>query len=176
MCLLFIRKLCYSTIQYPKVTIDLSIHMKIGALAKQVGCSVETIRYYEQEGLLHKPLRNSNNNYREYDASHLDRLHFICRCRSLGMTHEEIRLLLLARIEARNCQMVNEIVEGHILHVQKRILELQALEQELNGLREQCQAVTNTECCGILRELDKSEQHAEHRDIIHSTQVCGHKH
>ncbi|MEB3768150.1 Cd(II)/Pb(II)-responsive transcriptional regulator [Acinetobacter sp. MD2] len=151
--------------------------MKIGELAKQVGCSVETIRYYEQEALLHKPLRNIQNNYRLYNASHLERLHFICRCRSLGMTHEEIRVLLDARAENKNCQVVNDLVEVHLQHVQKRILELQALEQELNVLQAQCQGENNTAGCGILRELDKSEQVAlEHRDIIHSNQVCGHKH
>ncbi|MEB3754582.1 Cd(II)/Pb(II)-responsive transcriptional regulator [Acinetobacter sp. MD2(2019)] len=150
--------------------------MKIGELAKHVGCSVETIRYYEHEHLLHKPLRNSQNNYREYDATHLERLHFICRCRSLGMTHEEIRVLLSARESTRNCQVVNDLVEGHLQHVQKRIEELQALESELNTLRAQCQGIHNTDECGILLELDKSEQNTTSaRDIIHSSHVCGHK-
>ncbi|MFO1378776.1 MAG: MerR family transcriptional regulator [Chitinivorax sp.] len=67
--------------------------MKIGELAQQAGCSVETIRYYEREGLLPLPGRTSGN-YRHYDAAQLERLQLIRRCRTLDMTHDEIRTLL----------------------------------------------------------------------------------
>ncbi|HGM6563409.1 TPA: MerR family transcriptional regulator [Pseudomonas aeruginosa] len=70
--------------------------MKIGELARKAGCPVETIRYYEKKGLLQAPLRDIENNYRCYNNTHLEKLLFIRRCRSLDMTHEEIRALLLA--------------------------------------------------------------------------------
>jgi len=50
--------------------------MKIGDLAKRAGCTVETIRYYEREGLLPKSERGASN-YRLYDCSHFKLFHFI---------------------------------------------------------------------------------------------------
>lgn len=59
--------------------------MKIGELAKLTDCQVETIRYYEREGLLPEPAR-SEGNYRLYTQAHVERLTFIRNCRSLDMT------------------------------------------------------------------------------------------
>jgi DNA-binding transcriptional MerR regulator len=67
--------------------------MRIGELAKLTGCQSETVRFYEQKGLLPPPVR-SQANYRVYDASHAERLHFIWRCRALGMSLAEIETLL----------------------------------------------------------------------------------
>ena len=129
--------------------------MKIGELAKQVGFTVETIRYYEKEGVLHPALRDPTNNYRRYDHSHLERLIFIRRCRTLAMTHDEIQVLLQARAQPdASCESINELIDEHIHHVQSRIAELQILETQLIELRSQCQAAHTTRDCGILRELD----------------------
>ena len=67
--------------------------MRIGELAKQAACTVETIRFYEREGLLPRPTR-SGGNYRLYSAEDAERLAFIRNCRSLGMALAEIRVLL----------------------------------------------------------------------------------
>lgn len=128
--------------------------MKIGDLAKRTGCSVETIRYYEREGLLLPPLRDGLNNYRAYDPSHVERLTFIRRCRALDMAHSEIRALLQARIEPdASCGSVNELIDAHLAHVQARMAELKALEAQLMDLRGQCHAERAARDCGILREL-----------------------
>ena len=58
------------------------MNLKIGELAARTGCLPETIRYYEQRGLLSAPARSSGN-YRLYGAAHLDRLTIIRRCRGL---------------------------------------------------------------------------------------------
>ena len=58
--------------------------MKIGELAKLADCQVETVRYYEREGLLPAPAR-SEGNYRLYSSEHLERLTFIRNCRTLDM-------------------------------------------------------------------------------------------
>jgi Cd(II)/Pb(II)-responsive transcriptional regulator len=98
--------------------------MKIGELAQQAGCSVETIRYYEREGLLPLPGRTAGN-YRHYDAAQLERLQLIRRCRSLDMTHDEIRTLLGYRDQPeRDCDAVNVLIDEHIAHVRRRIAEL----------------------------------------------------
>ena len=72
--------------------------MKIGELAKRTGCPVETIRYYEREGLLPEPAR-SEGNYRQYTLAHVERLSFIRHCRSLDMTQDEITIFCTALSE-----------------------------------------------------------------------------
>nr|WP_294865930.1 Cd(II)/Pb(II)-responsive transcriptional regulator [uncultured Pseudogulbenkiania sp.] len=130
--------------------------MKIGELAKQAGCPVETVRYYEREGLLPAAVRDQANNYRRYDHGHVERLTFIRRCRALDMTHGEIRALLQARVEPdASCESINELIDAHLQHVQARMAELQALERQLIDLRGQCLAARATRDCGILRELDQ---------------------
>lgn len=143
--------------------------MKIGELAKQVGVTVETIRYYENEGLLHPALRNPANNYRRYDQGHLERLIFIRRCRTLAMTHSEIKVLLQARIQPdASCETINELIDEHIHHVQARMAELKILETQLIELRSQCHAALTTRDCGILRELDHPTDELTEAPSVHS--------
>jgi DNA-binding transcriptional MerR regulator len=67
--------------------------MKIGELARLVGTNVETIRYYERDGLLPE-ISRTEGNFRIYGEAHAERLSFIRNCRSLDMTLDEIRVLL----------------------------------------------------------------------------------
>lgn len=67
--------------------------MKIGELSTAASTPIETIRYYEREGLLPAPARTQGN-FRLYEGSHLERLQFIRYCRSLDMSLEEVRVLL----------------------------------------------------------------------------------
>ncbi|KAA8998962.1 Cd(II)/Pb(II)-responsive transcriptional regulator [Affinibrenneria salicis] len=130
--------------------------MKIGELAGQAGCLPETIRYYEREGLLPAAHRDPDNNYRRYDRSHLERLTFIRRCRALDMAHEEIRALLTARSDPNaSCESINAVIDQHLIHVQNKIAELQALEQQLSELSHSCSALRTTRDCGILHELEQ---------------------
>lgn len=83
--------------------------MKIGDLAKLTQTQVETIRYYEREGLLPEPDRTEGN-YRIYGAAHADRLAFIRHCRNLDMTLDEIRQLLRLKDDpASDCGDVNTL-------------------------------------------------------------------
>lgn len=129
--------------------------LKIGELARKAGCSVETIRYYENDGLLPAPAR-SEGNYRLYDDKHVERLSFILRCRSLDMTLDEIRVLLRFRdAPDENCEAVNALLDAHIGHVAARIDELKRLEEQLRELRRQCGASRLAKDCGILNELSQ---------------------
>ena len=67
--------------------------IKIGELAKRTGATVETIRYYEKEGLLPEPSRSAGN-YRLYNEEHIEHLQFILHCRALDMALDEVRVLL----------------------------------------------------------------------------------
>lgn len=131
----------------------MSKRLKIGELAKRASCLVETIRYYEREGLLLEPAR-SEGNYRLYTNVHVERLQFIRHCRSLDMTLEEIRNLLRFRdAPDENCSEVDALLEEHIKHVADRIKELRFLQKDLRRLRGQCEQARTTKDCGILKSL-----------------------
>ena len=127
--------------------------MKIGELATVTNTQIETIRYYEREGLLAQPGR-SEANYRIYGDEHAGRLSFIRHCRGLDMTLDEIRVLLRFKdAPTENCQVVNELLDAHIGHVAQRIRELRQLEKQLKGLRDACIGTQDAQHCGILTEL-----------------------
>ncbi len=133
--------------------------MRIGELARRTGSSVETIRYYEREGLLAEPERSAGN-YRLYGAGHLERLAFIRNCRALEMSLDEIRALLdLKDCSGQDCRKVSVLLEEHIAHVGKRIAELRGLEAQLIALRDQCRQTRPVEECAILRELAGPAEH-----------------
>ena len=127
--------------------------MKIGELAKAAHTQVETIRYYEREGLLPETPRTEGN-YRVYGSEHVDRLSFIRHCRGLDMTLDEIRVLLRFKDSPHeNCAQVNDLLDEHIDHVAARIKELKALERQLKTLRENCRESQQASQCGILTGL-----------------------
>jgi len=127
--------------------------MRIGELAKLTGCQSETVRFYEQKGLLPPPVR-SQANYRMYDASHAERLHFIRRCRSLGMSLNEVETLLGYQDQPeRSCSGVNALVDHQLSEIDCQILELSKLRTELSHLRGRCDSARPAGQCAILREL-----------------------
>lgn len=137
--------------------------MKIGQLATFAQCTVETVRYYEKEGLLPKAQRTAGN-YRLYDERHLERLRFIRNCRALDMSHEEVRLLLWQMDKAAaDCQPVNDLIDEHIGHVETRIAELRQLKEQLKDLRHKCQSRRTIKKCGILRRLSTMKTSAKPR-------------
>jgi Cd(II)/Pb(II)-responsive transcriptional regulator len=118
---------------------------------------VETIRFYEKEGLLPLPPR-STGNYRLYGKLHVERLLFIRRCRSLDMTLDEIRRLLQIRATPRDdCSAVSALLDKHIRQVGTRIAELEQLRDQLHSLSLRCSGTRTAEHCGILQQLDSKE-------------------
>jgi Cd(II)/Pb(II)-responsive transcriptional regulator len=141
--------------------------MKIGELAQVAQCTVETVRYYEKEGLLAAPTRTAAN-YRSYNGSHVDRLRFIRNCRALDMTHQEIHALLgLMDQPAGDCSGINQLLEEHIAHVDVRIAELSQLKQQLSELRDRCQSEQAVDACGILQGLASMETEPKHERHTH---------
>ncbi|MBX9906261.1 MAG: Cd(II)/Pb(II)-responsive transcriptional regulator [Burkholderiales bacterium] len=129
--------------------------MKIGELSNITGTPIETIRYYEREGLLAAPARTEGN-FRIYLDAHAERLSFIRHCRSLDMALDEIRALAHFKdAPTENCDNVNKLLDAHIGHVAARIRELHALKKQLKSLRERCREVRDAAHCGILNELSQ---------------------
>ncbi len=120
--------------------------LRIGDLARATSTKVETIRYYEQMGLLPVPARTGGN-YRVYSAEHLGRLSFIRRARHLGFTLEQIQELLgLSDKKRQSCEAVDLIARQHLAVVDRKIDDLTALRLELNNLIEQCECGTIADC------------------------------
>jgi Cd(II)/Pb(II)-responsive transcriptional regulator len=141
--------------------------VKIGELAQVAQCTVETVRYYEKEGLLSAPARTMAN-YRSYDEFHVERLRFIRNCRALDMTHAEIHTLLgLMDQPAGDCGGVNQLVDEHIAHVDVRMAELSQLKQQLSELRQRCQSEQAMDACGILQGLASMATEARHERHTH---------
>lgn len=132
--------------------------MKIGELSSASTTPIETIRFYEREGLLPAPARTTGN-FRTYEAPHLERLQFIRYCRSLDMSLDEVRVLLRFKDDpSGDCGDVNALLDAHIGHVSQRVKELRALEKQLKALRECCPVERTADQCGILAGLSEASQ------------------
>ncbi|WP_142850293.1 helix-turn-helix domain-containing protein [Telmatospirillum sp. J64-1] len=131
----------------------------IGRLAKESGCKVPTIRYYEQVGLMPLPDR-SEGNQRLYERRHLERLRFIRHSRELGFTLDDIRdLLLLSEHPEQPCETADDIARRHLESVRDRIRRLQLLEGELARMVGQCgqHKVANCRVIEILSDHGKCQ-------------------
>lgn len=118
----------------------------IGELAKATGTQTETIRYYERIGLLPAPGRTGGN-YRLYGPRDAERLAFVRRSRDLGFAIDEIRALLaLADQKDRDCGKVDAIAREHLEGVERKIVDLERLAQELRHLIGQCGGGKISEC------------------------------
>lgn len=129
--------------------------MKIGELSKKSGCSVQTIRYYEKEGLLSNPER-SEGNFRLYGNKILKELEFVKHCRSLDIPLINIkRLNELKSKPEESCASVNKLIEQQLDLVHKRMKELKALKAELQQMANSCTTENTVEACGIIKSLDR---------------------
>ena len=118
----------------------------IGALSKQTGCNIETIRYYEKIHLLNAPARTEGG-HRMFDHAQVKRLTFILRCRQLGFSIEEIRNLLgLVDGEDASCAEVKLVTELHLGDVRQKIHDLKNLEGVLALMVSECSGTEVPEC------------------------------
>lgn len=114
----------------------------IGALSRDTGCHIETIRYYEKLGLLHEPQRSSGG-HRLYNKNHLKRLNFIVKTRSLGFSLEKTQeLLSLSENSDRSCSEALTLVENNLKAVSEKMQELQQIKESLLAMAGQCKS-----CC-----------------------------
>jgi DNA-binding transcriptional MerR regulator len=132
--------------------------MRIGELARQAGVDVQTVRYYEREGLLEAPARTASG-YRAYGPQHLERLNFVRHCRSLDMSLAEVkRLIDLSAGTSVSCDEVDGLVRSHLERVRAKRAALEALEARLCLLSAQCESGQRVADCGILGELISAAQ------------------
>lgn len=129
--------------------------LTIGKLGQASGVNIETIRYYERSGLLPPPVRQVNG-YRFYREEDVKRLRFIRRGRELGFSLEEIRSLLqLSDQPHQSCDAADQLVQKHIMEVEARIRDLQAIRNVLGQLAG-CKSQTAAHC-RLLEALEERE-------------------
>lgn len=118
-------------------------------LARLTGCNLETIRYYENIGIMPAPPRTAKN-YRAYDDTHVARLRFVMRSRDLGFTLEEIRELLgLVDGKSATCADVQALAKRHLSSVRAKIADLRRIEKVLSETVAQCTGDDVPECAVI---------------------------
>ncbi len=114
--------------------------MFIGELAGAAGVGVETVRFYEREGLLPEPPR-TDSGYRVYDHDAVRRVRFILRAKELGFTLSETKELLELRVtDPAACGEVEATTRAKIVDVEARIRELERIRTALGGLVRACAA------------------------------------
>ncbi len=122
------------------------LDLSSGALAREAGVNIETIRYYEKLRLMPEPYRTGNG-YRVYDEADLKRLSFIRRCRELGFSLDEVRGLLgLVDGGDYTCAEVRDLSIVRLGDVRQKIRDLRKMERTLKEMVSQCDGGLVPEC------------------------------
>jgi DNA-binding transcriptional MerR regulator len=136
-----------------------SNEMTIGRLAAETRCTVPTIRYYEEIGLLPKAVRRLGG-HRLYGEADRKRLTFIRRCRDFGFPIEEVRkLAALVDAPEQDCVAARDVAQVNLAEVRRKLKELRALERSLNAFVAACDATCAggpAADCVIIEQLAKS--------------------
>lgn len=127
----------------------------IGELAQRAGVAIDTIRYYERDGLL-APTERSAAGYRRYDDTGLKRLNFIRRAKALGFSLDDIRGLLALSAQADVAE-VRRTAQAKLDDIGRRIAELERVRAGLQALITACPGHGRAETCPILNALAGEE-------------------
>ena len=132
--------------------------MTISRAARKAGVGVETIRFYEREGLIAQPGRRPSG-YRQYPPDVVRRVRFIRHAKDLGFTLKEIQELLELRVDPTStCEDVRKRARGKVADIEERIASLERMKAALVRLGRKCRGKGPTSECPILEELDRDEE------------------
>lgn len=125
----------------------------IGALAKQAGVNVETIRFYQRRGLLVEPIKPLKG-IRHYTESDVQRVRFIKQGQKLGFSLDEVAELLSLE-DSQHCQEAKEIALKKLVLIRERIEGLRTMETALSNLVGNCASNTDSVSCPLILALLK---------------------
>ncbi|MFH1303672.1 MAG: heavy metal-responsive transcriptional regulator [Planctomycetota bacterium] len=132
--------------------------LKIGQVAERSGVGIETVRFYEREGLIPKPDRSSSG-YRLFDDETIARLQFIRRAKELGFTLIEIKELLSLRLDTTtSCADIKSRAEAKIADIDEKIRTLKRMKTTLKKLTSKCNGQGSVNECSILDALDSKQR------------------
>ncbi len=122
---------------------------KIGFAAKAAGVGVDTVRYYEREGLLSQVPRTASG-YRAYSDEDIERLQFIRKAKALGFSLEDIAELLRLQEGHGTRQEVRQKARNRIEDLDRKIGQLTAIRDALTALERQCSGGGPVAGCPII--------------------------
>ncbi len=132
--------------------------LSIGELARKAGVGVETVRFYERQGLVEQPQRPSQG-FRRYPPETVRRIRFVRRAKELGFTLKEVSELLDLRFDPqRGCAEVKEMAEVKVDDVERRIADLEKIREVLGNLVAACKGQGAVSECPILDALDEEDR------------------
>ncbi len=132
--------------------------LTIGKVARLAEVGVETIRFYEREGLIDEPPRRESG-YRQYPEDIVHRLRSIRRAKELGFTLKEIRELLALRIEPETtCEDIRIRAEAKIGNIEQKIRTLESMKEALVKLTLACSGRGPVSECPVLEAMEGNEQ------------------
>jgi MerR family transcriptional regulator, copper efflux regulator len=132
--------------------------MNIGLVAEKVGVNLQTIRYYEREGLL-PPAPRLPSGYRAFPEQTAKRIRFIKRAQELGFTLAEIRELLTLRVDhKRDSADVKALALAKMDEIEEKIRSLRGMKRALRHLTDKCSGHGPASECPILESLDSDDE------------------
>jgi len=138
--------------------------LSIGDLGRRTHCKVQTIRWYEQVGLLPPPARTAGG-HRTYGGEHLARLDFIRHARELGFPLDAVRALLaLSNKPDGPCNDAHALASAQLTLVEDKLRRLEALRIELTRMTDACRGGAVAECRILETLADHSHGHCASPD------------
>jgi MerR family copper efflux transcriptional regulator len=132
--------------------------LSIGQMARQAEVGIETVRFYERQGLLSEPARKASG-YRQYTEDAVIRLRFIKRAKELGFSLKEIAELIELRFDPdATCAEVKEQAQHKLIDIEARIRDLNKMKKMLQKLTTTCKGSGSLEGCSILEALDSGKK------------------
>lgn len=132
--------------------------MTIGQVAKKGGVNIETVRYYERQGLIPPPPRRESG-YREYPEDTVRRIRFIKRAQELGFSLNEIAELLALRVgPGTTCADVRRLAAVKIREIEEKMETLGKMKEAITKLTTECEGRGPTSECPILEALERREE------------------
>lgn len=123
---------------------------QIGEVARKLNLNPQTLYFYERIGLIPPPQRTESG-YRLFSQHDVDRLAFIARAKTLGLSLDEIKdILALKDGRSLTCQAMHDRLGAKLTQIEQQIQQLQALQGELQPLLERCQAANPNNTCIVL--------------------------
>lgn len=131
--------------------------LTIGKIAKQASVGIETIRFYEREGLIAEPPRRESG-YRQYSLETVDRVRFIRQAKDLGFSLREIKDLLALRIApGTTCGQIKKRTQAKIADIEERIRILERMKRALAKLMLACSGRGSIKDCPILEAMEDNK-------------------
>ena len=128
--------------------------LRTGEVARRAGVNVETLRFYEREGILPEPPRRVSG-YREYPPETVELIRFVKRAQQLGFSLKEIRELLeLREVPRRASKQVRQLVQAKIAEIEAKIRDLESMREALGELLCACRDRPKAATCPIIASLN----------------------